>query len=69
MPLLEAALFTSRLSDDHSLKLLFVLFSLSVVLVVAGEVRRLHGQGPGGFWGFLLLATPMGLGPSEGLAG
>ncbi len=67
VPLLEASLLTLRGSqDDHALKLMFVLFSSSVVLVVAGEARRRHGQGAGALWGLLLLATPMLIGPSDG---
>jgi Dolichyl-phosphate-mannose-protein mannosyltransferase len=67
VPLLEAALLTVEGSpDDHFLKLLFVLFGLSLVLVVAGEARRLNGPRTGCFWGFLLMTTPMLIGPSEG---
>ena len=67
VPLLEASLFTLKGSgDDRFLKLLFLLFSLSLALVVAGEARRLHGPRAGGLWGLLLLATPMLIGPSEG---
>lgn len=67
VPLLEASLLTLKGSfDDHSLKLLFLLFSLSLAFVVAGEARRLHGPRAGGLWGVLLLATPMLIGPSDG---
>lgn len=67
VPLLEAALLTLVGSaDDQGLKLLFLAFCLALVLVVAGEARRLAGVRAGGFWGFLLLATPMLIGPSEG---
>ena len=67
VPLLEASLFTLKGSpDDRFLKLLFLLFSLCLALVVAGEVRRLHGARAGSLWGLLLLATPMLIGPSEG---
>ncbi len=67
LPLLEASLLTLRGSgDDHALKLMFVLFGVSVVLVVAGEARRLHGPGAGALWGLLLLTTPMLIGPSDG---
>lgn len=67
LPLLEASLFTLRGSrDDHALKLMFVFFGVSVVLVVAGEARRLYGERAGALWGLLLLATPMLIGPSDG---
>ena len=67
VPLLEATLFTLRGSfDDRGLRLLFLLFSLSLALVVAGEARRLHGARAGGLWGLLLLTTPMLIGSSEG---
>ena len=67
VPLLEAALFTLRGSiDDRFLKLLFLLFSLGLALVVAGEARRLHGQRAGSLWALLFLATPMLIGPAEG---
>ncbi len=67
VPLLEAALLTLRDSiDDRFLKLLFLLFSLGLALVVAGEARRLHGPRAGSLWALLFLATPMLIGPAEG---
>jgi hypothetical protein len=67
VPLLEASLLTIKDSaDDLFLKLLFVLYGLSLVLLVADEASRLDGPRVGAFWGFILMTTPFLIGPGDG---
>jgi hypothetical protein len=67
IPLLEAALFVLQGSfEDLHLKLLFALFGLSLVLVVAGEARRRDGPRVGALWGLLLMTTPFLISPVDG---
>lgn len=67
IPVLEASMFTIKDSpDDRFLKLLFLFFGLSVVMIVAEESGRLGGARTGALWGLLLITTPFLIGPGEG---
>lgn len=71
VPVLEASMLAIKGSlDDRDLKLLFVLFGFSVVMVVTEEARRVGGARAGALWGFLLITTPFVIGPADrGMSG
>jgi len=60
MPLLEAQVYWTQGGDARpALKLLFLLFPLSLASVLAGQLRRYGGRGLAAMLALMLLLTPM----------